>query len=101
MSAIVLVGKMVVGLLMILIELTLPAMSEDFRRAAELILRGALSPRFWIGTVLFGTLVPVALLVAAMRSVGGGSAAAGARRAWNVRGHLHQGGTGGAAQLIG
>ncbi len=77
-SAMVLAGALVVGLLMILIELTLPAMSEDFRRAAELILRGALSPRFWIGTVLFGTLVPVALLVAAMRSVGGGSAAASA-----------------------
>jgi formate-dependent nitrite reductase membrane component NrfD len=51
-----------VGLAMILIELTLPAMSEDFRRAADLISRGELSFRFWIGVVLIGTIVPLILL---------------------------------------
>ena len=75
-SAIVLMGALVISVLMILIELTLPAMSEDFRRAAELILRGALSPRFWIGTVLFGTIVPIVLLIAAPRLAGMGGTAA-------------------------
>ena len=66
MPAMVLLLALILGLAMILIELTLPAMSEDFRRAAELILRGALSRRFWGATVMLGTLVPSALLGAAM-----------------------------------
>jgi hypothetical protein len=74
-SAMVLMGALVISVLMILIELTLPAMSEDFRRAAELILRGTLSARFWVGTVLFGTIVPLLLLIEAMRSGGTGAAA--------------------------
>ena len=47
---------------MILIELALPAMSEDFRRAAELILRGELSRRFWVVVVVLGTILPLVLL---------------------------------------
>ena len=41
-TARVLLAALAVGLVMILIELTLPAMSEDFRRAADLISRGEL-----------------------------------------------------------
>ena len=66
MSAMVLLLALILGLAMILIELTLPAMSEDFRRAAELILRGALGRRFWGAAVVLGTLVPSSLLGVAM-----------------------------------
>ena len=62
---------------MTLVELALPAMSEDFRRAADLILRGELSFGFWIGTVMIGTIVPLILLGAALR-MGGEAPAAGA-----------------------
>jgi Fe-S-cluster-containing dehydrogenase component/formate-dependent nitrite reductase membrane component NrfD len=68
----ILFAALTVGLVMILIELTLPAMSEDFRRAADLISRGELSFRFWIGVALIGTVVPLILLGAALRT---GSAA--------------------------
>jgi Fe-S-cluster-containing dehydrogenase component/formate-dependent nitrite reductase membrane component NrfD len=60
--AIILFAALTVGLVMILIELTLPAMSEDFRRAAELILRGELSRRFWVVVVALGTILPLVLL---------------------------------------
>ncbi len=60
--AIILFAALTVGLVMILIELALPAMSEDFRRAAELILRGELSRRFWIVVVVLGTILPLVLL---------------------------------------
>ena len=71
-TAEILFAALAVGLVMILIELTLPAMSEDFRRAADLISRGELSFRFWIGVVLIGTVVPLILLGTALRT---GSAA--------------------------
>jgi Fe-S-cluster-containing dehydrogenase component/formate-dependent nitrite reductase membrane component NrfD len=58
----ILLVALTVGLVMILIELTLPAMSEDFRRATHLILRGELSRRFWIVVVLLGTMLPLVLL---------------------------------------
>ena len=61
-AARILLAALTVGLVMILIELTLPAMSEDFRRAAELILRGELSRRFWVVVVALGTILPLVLL---------------------------------------
>jgi Fe-S-cluster-containing dehydrogenase component/formate-dependent nitrite reductase membrane component NrfD len=76
-GASILFAALTVGLTMILIELTLPAMSEDFRRAAELILRGELSFRFWVGVVAIGTIVPLILLGAAL-GTGGGVPATGA-----------------------
>ena len=79
-AARVLLAALTVGLAMILIELTLPAMSEDFRRAADLISRGELSFRFWIGVVLIGTIVPLILLGTTLRTGGGGASAAAARR---------------------
>jgi Fe-S-cluster-containing dehydrogenase component/formate-dependent nitrite reductase membrane component NrfD len=54
--------SLVIGLVMILVELTLPAMSEEYRRAADLILRGELRTSFWIGVVLIGTAAPLAIL---------------------------------------
>ncbi len=50
------------GLTMILVELALPSMSEDYRRAADLVWRGELSARFWIGVVLVGTASPMIIL---------------------------------------
>ena len=76
-AARVLLAALTVGLAMILIELTLPAMSEDFRRAADLISRGELSFRFWIGVVLIGTIVPLILLGTTLRAGAGGASAAG------------------------
>jgi formate-dependent nitrite reductase membrane component NrfD len=53
-------------------------MSEEFRRAADLISRGELSFRFWVGVVVIGTLVPLILLSAAMRTDGRALAAGAA-----------------------
>src|SRR4029077_7013280 len=75
-AARVLLAALTVGLAMILIELTLPAMSEDFRRAADLISRGELSFRFWIGVVLIGTIVPLILLGTTLRNAPHGGAPA-------------------------
>ena len=61
-AGLILTATLVIGLAMILIELTLPAMTEDFRRAGDLILRGAFRVKFWAGVVLIGTIVPLALL---------------------------------------
>jgi formate-dependent nitrite reductase membrane component NrfD len=58
----ILLVALTIGLVMILIELALPAMSEDFRRATELILRGELSRRFWVVVVVLGTILPIVLL---------------------------------------
>jgi Fe-S-cluster-containing dehydrogenase component/formate-dependent nitrite reductase membrane component NrfD len=74
----VLLAALTVGLAMILIELTLPAMSEDFRRAADLISRGELSFRFWVGVVLIGTIVPLILLGTTLRTGGAAPAASAA-----------------------
>jgi formate-dependent nitrite reductase membrane component NrfD len=77
-TARILLAALTVSLVMILIELTLPAISEDFRRAADLISRGELSFRFWIGVVLIGTIVPLILLGTTLRSGAGAPAAASA-----------------------
>jgi Fe-S-cluster-containing dehydrogenase component/formate-dependent nitrite reductase membrane component NrfD len=77
MSAIVLLWALIVSLVMMLIELRLPAMSEDFRRAADLISRGELSFRFWVGVVVIGTILPLILLGATLRT-GGDAPATGA-----------------------
>ncbi len=61
-SARILAAALALGLVMILIELALPAMSEDFRRAADLISRGELSMRFWLAVVLLGTIAPLVLI---------------------------------------
>jgi Fe-S-cluster-containing dehydrogenase component/formate-dependent nitrite reductase membrane component NrfD len=68
----ILLAALSIGLAMILIELTLSPMSEDLRRAAELILRGELSRRFWIVVVVLGTIVPLGLL--GLGVAGGGQA---------------------------
>jgi len=62
LGARILAGALALGLVMVLVELALPAMSEDFRRAADLISRGALSARFWLAVVGLGTIVPLVLI---------------------------------------
>ena len=62
-AARILLAALASGLVMILIELALPPMSEDFRRATDLISRGELSARFWLVVVLTGTILPSMLLV--------------------------------------
>jgi Fe-S-cluster-containing dehydrogenase component/formate-dependent nitrite reductase membrane component NrfD len=61
-AGLILFSTLIVGIAMILIELTLPAITEDFRRAGELILRGEFSLKFWVGVVLIGTILPLILL---------------------------------------
>ena len=77
-AGMILLMALCAGLAMILIELTLPAMTEDFRRAGELILRGGFKFRFWIGVFLTGTIVPLLLLGVSMIAGSGASAMAAA-----------------------
>jgi formate-dependent nitrite reductase membrane component NrfD len=58
------------SIVMILGEVSVTHVSEDVRRAAELLRRGALSASFW-GLVVLGILLPLALLVlSALEEVG-------------------------------
>jgi Fe-S-cluster-containing dehydrogenase component/formate-dependent nitrite reductase membrane component NrfD len=64
-------ASLILGLLMTLVELHLPAVSEDVRRAAELVTRGALRAKFWGLSVLVGVMVPVAVSWLAAETTGG------------------------------
>ena len=61
----VLLWSLVANLFVILVgELWLPHGTKDASKAAQMILRGQYSQRFWVGVVLVGHIVPVALLLA-------------------------------------
>lgn len=55
--------SLILGLAMMLGELSLTPISEDVRRATDLLKRGALSKRFWGLGVGLGIFVPVILLL--------------------------------------
>ena len=66
----VLLWSLVANLFVILVgELWLPHGTRDASKAAQMILRGQYSQRFWVGVVLVGHIVPVALLLA--NAIGG------------------------------
>ena len=52
-----------VGLAMVFAEHFMSRRSEEFARAAHLLLRGALGTQFWIFVVILGALVPTALIL--------------------------------------
>jgi len=66
----ILVAALVIGLAMVVAELYLPAISEDVKRAAEIITKGGLSRRFWGLSVIVGVIVPLALLWLASNEAG-------------------------------
>ena len=59
----VFLGMLVVSLLTMLGEILTVPPTADARRAAEMIVRGPFGGRFWLGGVLIGHLLPLALLV--------------------------------------
>lgn len=68
--AAMLAASIVLGFAMVLGELYLPPISEDVRRAAELITGGALSRRFWGLSTIVGVVIPLALLWIASAETG-------------------------------
>jgi Fe-S-cluster-containing dehydrogenase component/formate-dependent nitrite reductase membrane component NrfD len=64
-----LVISLLAGLAMIFSDLFLNHGSEELRRAADLLVKGALGKQFWILVVFLGTLLPIALLYSPARTV--------------------------------
>lgn len=65
-SAVVLIVAVPIHALMILSEVFLPTAGEEMRHAVKLMTHGGLRRAFWVGTVVVGALVPLALLCAAI-----------------------------------
>jgi Fe-S-cluster-containing dehydrogenase component/formate-dependent nitrite reductase membrane component NrfD len=59
----ILVIFLFVGLAMVFAEHFMSRRSEEFARAAHLLLRGALGTQFWIFVVILGALIPSALIL--------------------------------------
>lgn len=57
-----LIVSLAIGFAMVLTELYLAPMNEDLRRAADLISKGPLSGRFWMGCGVLGVLIPIILM---------------------------------------
>jgi formate-dependent nitrite reductase membrane component NrfD len=74
----ILVVALILGFAMVLGEIYLPPISEDVKRAAEVIASGALARRFWVAATGVGVIAPVAILATAMNSRGGVSPIASA-----------------------
>jgi Fe-S-cluster-containing dehydrogenase component/formate-dependent nitrite reductase membrane component NrfD len=64
-----LVISLFAGLAMIFSDLFLNHGSEELRRAADLLVKGALGKQFWILVVFLGTLLPIALLYSPARTL--------------------------------
>ena len=58
-----LIISLVAGLGMIFADHFMNRRSEEVARAADLLLKGALSKQFWIGVVLLGSIAPIALIL--------------------------------------
>jgi Fe-S-cluster-containing dehydrogenase component/formate-dependent nitrite reductase membrane component NrfD len=58
-----LIGGLVLSILMVAGELVMTPFSADVHYATEMILRGRLCRRFWLGVVLLGTAAPTGLLL--------------------------------------
>jgi formate-dependent nitrite reductase membrane component NrfD len=68
--------SLLLGLAMILVEISGSHRSEEVKRATDLLTRGALRKQFWILAIIFGVFVPIALLTLAGDFVWGPMAAA-------------------------
>ena len=75
--------------------------SEEFARAAHLLLRGALGTQFWIFVVILGALAPICAdsLADSIADTEHDCVCLGAGRALDVRESLDQGGPGCALEL--
>jgi formate-dependent nitrite reductase membrane component NrfD len=58
--------SLLVALMMMTIEVTIPAIGEDVRHATDLLIRGRLKFHFLIGAVGIGTLIPALVLSIAL-----------------------------------
>ena len=58
----VMLGGLVVNLATMLIELTITHPTEDSKRTVDMILTGRYKNKFWGGVILFGNLLPIAIL---------------------------------------
>jgi Fe-S-cluster-containing dehydrogenase component/formate-dependent nitrite reductase membrane component NrfD len=66
----ILIASLAFSLAMVLAEPYLPPLTDDVRRAAEILTRGALATAFWGLLVVAGLLVPIALLWMTLHGVG-------------------------------
>jgi formate-dependent nitrite reductase membrane component NrfD len=65
-SMAVLMLSMMVSLLMVLAEVALPHVSEDTKRAVDMLIRGSLRVRFWGWVVGAGLMLPIVLSISAL-----------------------------------
>lgn len=54
--------SIVINLILIAIELSVPHPTQDSKLVVEMILKGRYRTQFWIGAILIGNLIPVAVL---------------------------------------
>jgi Fe-S-cluster-containing dehydrogenase component/formate-dependent nitrite reductase membrane component NrfD len=62
----VILGTLVVNLLVMLFELTITHPTTDAKATVKMIVKGRYKTRFWLGVVLFGNILPLALILAGM-----------------------------------
>jgi formate-dependent nitrite reductase membrane component NrfD len=67
-SMVVLMLAMMVSLLMVLAEVALPHVSEDAKRAADMLIRGRLRARFWGLAIGAGLVLPIVLSISVLSS---------------------------------
>jgi formate-dependent nitrite reductase membrane component NrfD len=72
-SLAVLMLSMMVSLLMVLAEVALPHVSEDTRRAVEILVRGSLRRRFWGEVIGAGLILPIVLSISMLSAASGRS----------------------------
>ena len=59
----ILTGTLVVQLFSIIAEITIPHPTEDSHRTVQLIVKGVFKSQFWGGVIIFGTILPLLMLV--------------------------------------
>ena len=59
----VLLGGIVFNAVIVILELIMPHPTEDAHETVALILHGPFKKHFWLGTILIGTLLPLALIL--------------------------------------
>ena len=64
--AYVLLGTLMVNLIVMLFELTITHPTTDAKATVKMIVKGRYKTRFWLGVVVFGNILPLALIVAGL-----------------------------------
>ena len=60
----ILTGTLVVNLIVMLFELTITHPTTDAKATVKMIVKGRYKMRFWLGVVVFGNILPLALIIA-------------------------------------